>query len=769
MPDKEQAETDEPADVPEEAAREPEAAKAPESEVGEGGQEPLPGLDPGKRPIARRPRREEVLVRVRRRDRDEIDLVVDAFWVFVGKVRSASRPYLVLGVLLVLLGLSLAGWPQGFLGESQGGYWSLRGADQSSLARYSTEGDYVEFAPGEQVTLEGVIDSMEYYGPLEALPLPQPGPERQSSGGETLRNGTSEVLFPPLQQTFAQGAATNYSNTLVLERYHFRGLEVDGFLFNDVVFREVVFEDVIFRGGFFINCRFERVAFYNVTLVDTVVSHGEFEAVLFQSSLLERGRLEHTEMRSVLLRGSEWRDSVLVQSELRGVKWDGSRLSNVTLQKSTMKAVVFQGLSTENVTLVNSRVEYVADGEDLDYTYLELRGATLRLPGDVALRYPVGASVYLEAVVVVEGNGSGQVQDGSWVPGTVTGEGFGTPHTGHPVTFEHELLTSRVSNIQPTFWWSFGFHTLTMLGMWVLVYAIGGEAVLLALLKFFAPLFATVAGFLVMFLTISTRDFLVVSQLMLLYFVPPLGKGTVIPLGIAAGVNPWVLAAATAFVDIMVGVFLAWNFDLTRRIPFVGGGIRRAQAKGHEILEQRPWVGRIAFAGILLFVMFPFQGSGSVGGTLLGRAMGMGTYPILGAVTIGGVLGSLIIAASVVFGLGLAGQMGTYGLLIALLLVMILVTILYIFSHWDELSLDEFQEVLGLHREGIIGAPVGAAADLAGAATTGVFRAMGETGQVISKTTATVLDAFLPEGKPEEDAPADEPEGNDKKGSEEEE
>ena len=153
MPAKEQADADEPADVPEEATQEPEAAVAPESEVTEDGQEPLPGLEPGKRPIAQRPHREEVLVRVRRRDRDEIDLVVDAFWVFVGKARSASRPFLVLGVLLVLLGLSLAGWPQGFLGESQGGYWSLRGADQSSLARYTAEGDYVEFAPGEQVTL----------------------------------------------------------------------------------------------------------------------------------------------------------------------------------------------------------------------------------------------------------------------------------------------------------------------------------------------------------------------------------------------------------------------------------------------------------------------------------------------------------------------------------------------------------------------------------------------------------------------------------------
>ena len=757
MPDKVQAETDKTVDVPKEAVREP--ADTPESKVTEGVQDSLPGLEPGERPKTRRPRQEEVLVRVRRRDRDEIDLVVDAFWVFVGKVRNASRPYLALGVLLVLLGLSLAGWPQGFVGESQGGYWSLRGADQSSLARYTTEGDYVEFTPGEKVTVEGVIDGMEYYGPLEALPLPLLGPEPQSSEGEALRNGTSDVLFPPLQQIFAQGAAANYSNTLTLERYHFPELEVDGFLFNDVVFREVVFEDVTFRGGFFINCHFEQVAFYNVTLVDTVISHGEFEDVLFQSSSLERGRLEHSEMRSVLLRESEWRDSVLVQSELHGVKWDGSWLTNVTLQKSTMRAVVFQGLSTVNVTLVNSRVEYVADGDDLDYTYLELRGATLRLPGDVALRYPVGASIYLEAVVVIEGNSSGQVQDGNWVSGTITGEGFSTPHTEHPVTFEHELLTSRVSEIQPTFWWSLGFHMLTGLGLWVLVFAIGGEAVLLALLKFFAPFFATLAGFLVMFLTIPTRDFLLVSQLMFLYFVPPFGKGTVIPLGIAAGVNPWVLAAATAFVDIMVGIFLAWNFDLARRIPFVGGAIRRAQAKGHEILEQRPWVGRIAFVGILLFVMFPFQGSGSVGGTLLGRAMGMEIYPILGAVTIGGVLGSVIIAASVVFGLGLAGKMGTYGLLIALLLVMILVTIIYIFSHWDELSLDEFQDVLGLHREGFIGAQVGAAADLAGAATSGVFRAVGETGQVISKTTATVLDAFMPEGGPGEEAPIDETKG----------
>ncbi len=46
-----------------------------------------------------------------------------------------------------------------------------------------------------------------------------------------------------------------------------------------------------------------------------------------------------------------------------------------------------------------------------------------------------------------------------------------------------------------------------------------------------------------------------------------------------------------------------------------------------------------------------------------------------------------------------------------------------------------------------------------GAATHGVFRAAEGTGQVTSKTTATVLDTFLPESEREQQ-PADKPEGD---------
>ena len=717
-------------------------------------QAPLPGHELGERPIAWRARQEEVLVKVSRREKDEIDFVMDAMRIFVTRVRAASRPLLALGVLLILLGVSLAGWPQAALGQDRSGYWYVAAVDHGSLARYTIDGDYPDFAPGDTFLLQGNIESIEYYAPLEESGWPQLVPAPQAADGTLLANGSLESLFGQ-----SSNAAANYSSARLVRQQYFSNLSINGFLFNEVGFEDVVFENVVFEYGFFINCDFERVAFYNVTIRGSVLTHVMLSEVLLQNSVLEEARLEHAAIDRMVVRSTVWEGTSALQSNLRGIKFDHAQLTNGSFQRSQLDVVLFQQTRVTNFTLLNSPVTNVVDGEDLGYTYMVLRGATVRAAGNLEQRLPVGASIYMDVTVIAEGGGAGSVANSTWVAGNVTGAGFTTPFGEQPVNLSRELLVVEPKVVQPTFWWSVGFNTFVLAGAMLLVYAVGGPAVILTVTRFSMPILATAGGFLLLFLAIPTRDFLLVSQLMLLYFVPPLGKGTVIPLGIAAGINPWVLALATAFVDIMVGVFLAWNFDLARKIPFVGGAIRRVQAKGHEIMTAQPWIERLAFAGIMLFVMFPFQGSGSVGGTLLGRSMSMSPNRILSAVAIGGVLGSFIISASIVFGLGLAGQMGTYGLLIALVVALIIVTLWYTFRHWDELSLDEFQEVLGLHREGIIGAPVGAAADLAGAATLGVFRAVEGTGQVISKTTATVLDAFMPEGA-QDQPPANKPEGD---------
>ncbi len=125
---------------------------------------------------------EEVRVRVEKRERDEIDMVVDAFWAFLDKVKHAPKPALLLGLLLLLLGLGFLGWPGSWSGESDGGYWSLDeqlgdyrlGAINEEQLRLSlVGGDYREYEEGDEFTVEGTIDSITYYGPLKDEPYPE--------------------------------------------------------------------------------------------------------------------------------------------------------------------------------------------------------------------------------------------------------------------------------------------------------------------------------------------------------------------------------------------------------------------------------------------------------------------------------------------------------------------------------------------------------------------------------------------------------------------
>ncbi len=128
------------------------------------------------------------------------------------------------------------------------------------------------------------------------------------------------------------------------------------------------------------------------------------------------------------------------------------------------------------------------------------------------------------------------------------------------------------------------------------------------------------------------------------YMVPPAGKESVIPFAISQGVAPWLAAVYISLVDIIVGLFLVWNWDLALRIPWVGGYIRSAIEQGSEVLERREWIENLAFVGLVLFVMVPFQGSGAVGASVLGRMIGMPPYRVWFSIVIGAILGTSLIA-----------------------------------------------------------------------------------------------------------------------------
>jgi uncharacterized protein YoxC len=124
------------------------------------------------------------------------------------------------------------------------------------------------------------------------------------------------------------------------------------------------------------------------------------------------------------------------------------------------------------------------------------------------------------------------------------------------------------------------------------------------------------------------------------YTLPPAGKETIIPKAVAGEVPAWIAGPATSIVDISVSMFLIWNYDWVKKIPFFGPALQRAEEKGRKKIEKARWFKRMSFVFCTFVVFVPFSGSGGFGGTIFGRVLGMHPYRVLLAVAIGSFIGS---------------------------------------------------------------------------------------------------------------------------------
>ena len=137
------------------------------------------------------------------------------------------------------------------------------------------------------------------------------------------------------------------------------------------------------------------------------------------------------------------------------------------------------------------------------------------------------------------------------------------------------------------------------------------------------------------------------------YFVPPAGKESVIPLTIGYlmankyNLSPvaviTLVSGSIAFVDVVTSYFLLWNFYIAEKIPLVGKWIKRFEEFGAQKMKEKAWISKIAFVGVALFVVFPFQGSGGVGGSILGKVIGMNKYQAWFAIISGSFVGCFMI------------------------------------------------------------------------------------------------------------------------------
>ena len=210
-------------------------------------------------------------------------------------------------------------------------------------------------------------------------------------------------------------------------------------------------------------------------------------------------------------------------------------------------------------------------------------------------------------------------------------------------------------------------------------------------LKFLIPFAIAILGMIFLYLLIDSESAGKLFLLMFAYFFPPLGKESIIPIGVSGGelnipiinqhivvpeINPLIMAITIAFVDIVVALFLLWNYDLAKKIPLIGKFMIKVESIGKSSSDKYSWIKPLRFIGIVLFVMVPFQGSGGLVGSIIGRLIGMKPLNTFFAISIGAIVGCLLIAYFADAILSVFVTNFLYGLLIIIILLIIGIMVL---------------------------------------------------------------------------------------------
>jgi uncharacterized membrane protein len=98
------------------------------------------------------------------------------------------------------------------------------------------------------------------------------------------------------------------------------------------------------------------------------------------------------------------------------------------------------------------------------------------------------------------------------------------------------------------------------------------------------------------------------------------------------------LLVMVVFMDVAAAIFSASHVTFLFRVPWIGRRLRTVAEDGETLVTKNPWTGHLTFLGLVLFVLIPIASTGSLGGGILGRILGLSR----GATILGVILGSLL-------------------------------------------------------------------------------------------------------------------------------
>jgi uncharacterized membrane protein len=94
------------------------------------------------------------------------------------------------------------------------------------------------------------------------------------------------------------------------------------------------------------------------------------------------------------------------------------------------------------------------------------------------------------------------------------------------------------------------------------------------------------------------------------------------------------LAFMTFLIDLVFASALASGLRGLEKAPLLGGWLRNGRARAKEVLKEYPGLKRLAFFGVVAFVLLPFAGTGAITGSIVARLLGLSRLAGIGAVAL---------------------------------------------------------------------------------------------------------------------------------------
>lgn len=99
--------------------------------------------------------------------------------------------------------------------------------------------------------------------------------------------------------------------------------------------------------------------------------------------------------------------------------------------------------------------------------------------------------------------------------------------------------------------------------------------------------------------------------------------------------GPWTLALMVWLIDLLIAFALSSGLEQFEHLRVIGRWLRRARERAVEVLRQYPRLERMAFFGVVTFVLLPLAATGAVSGSFAARLLGLSRLGGVTAIAVG--------------------------------------------------------------------------------------------------------------------------------------